>query len=86
MPNEQLGAARDVHSQRVCALTAGFREALFFQVQAPVRFVQRHWFRFPSAKFAERSNSRSAKTIKVPSLTAEVISMWSPELGAGSLT
>src|SRR5439155_1306174 len=42
VPNEQLGAARNVHSHRVFAVTARFREALFFQLQAPVRFVQRH--------------------------------------------
>src|SRR6266851_2980803 len=42
------------------------------------------WPRFSVAKFAEKSNSRSAKTVSVPSLTAEVISTCKPELGAGA--
>src|SRR5438132_6376437 len=42
VPNKQFGMARDVYSQRVCAVAARFREALFFQLQAPVGFVQRH--------------------------------------------
>src|SRR5260370_8096105 len=42
------------------------------------------WPRFSVAKFAEKSNSRSAKTVSVASLTAEVISTCKPELGAGA--
>src|SRR6266699_283661 len=40
------------------------------------------WPRFSVAKFAEKSNSRSAKTVRVPSWTVEVISTCKPELGA----
>jgi len=41
-PNKQLGAARDVDGQCVCAVAASFREAFFFQLQAAVRLVKRH--------------------------------------------
>jgi hypothetical protein len=40
--NQQLGMASDTDSQCVLAVAARFREALFFQLQAPVRLVQRH--------------------------------------------
>ena len=41
-PNEQLGVASDTDAQSVCNISVSFREAFFFQLKAPVRFVKRH--------------------------------------------
>ena len=40
--NQQLGMASDSDGQRVCAVASRFGKALFLQLQAPVRLVQRY--------------------------------------------